>query len=115
MSLIVKTPFFLPYQNPGTIATFFAASVFPRSATLDPTPSGLPAHGFWFGEDQARYVVTAPEGDVAGILARASQPGVVVRRIGRTGGHEGVFDLKRTEKGQSHLISHAVILKRQNL
>ena len=29
-------------------------------ATLDAAPDDTPAHAFWFGEDQARYVVTVP-------------------------------------------------------
>jgi phosphoribosylformylglycinamidine synthase subunit PurL len=42
---------------------------------------------FWFGEDQARYVVTVPEGDTAAVLEIAGVSGVPVRRIGTTGGH----------------------------
>jgi phosphoribosylformylglycinamidine synthase len=52
-------------------------------AALDAAP--LAAHAFWFGEEQGRYVVTAPSPDA--ILARARAAGVPVRRIGTTGGH----------------------------
>jgi phosphoribosylformylglycinamidine synthase subunit PurL len=48
---------------------------------LDPFPH--PA--FWFGEDQARYVVTVRESDAASVLNRAANDGVPVRRIGTTG------------------------------
>jgi phosphoribosylformylglycinamidine synthase len=46
----------------------------------------VPAHGFWFGEDQARYLATVHAGAVEAILARAAIAGVPIRRIGTTGG-----------------------------
>ena len=52
-------------------------------AELESAP--LAAHAFWFGEDQARYVVTATMGHTAGILARARAAGVPVRELGLTG------------------------------
>jgi phosphoribosylformylglycinamidine synthase len=42
------------------------------------------AHGFWFGEDQARYVVTAK--DAEAVKRRAHSAGVPLRHIGTTGG-----------------------------
>src|SRR5215468_5824506 len=48
------------------------------------TASKVPAHAFWFGEDQARYMVTAKLTDP--ILERASAAGVPVAAIGATGG-----------------------------
>ncbi len=53
-------------------------------ATLDPAPA--PAHGFWFGEDQARYVVTLTAAQAPVIAARARKAGVPVRNLGATGG-----------------------------
>jgi phosphoribosylformylglycinamidine synthase len=47
-------------------------------------PSELPAHAFWFGEDQARYVVTAR--NVEPIMERAKAAGVPVTPLGATGG-----------------------------
>jgi len=47
-------------------------------------PSALPVHAFWFGEDQARYVVTAP--DAEAIARRAQAAGVPLTRLGATGG-----------------------------
>jgi phosphoribosylformylglycinamidine synthase II len=47
-------------------------------------PSALPAHAFWFGEDQGRYVVTAK--DANAIVQRAKAAGVPVTRLGATGG-----------------------------
>jgi phosphoribosylformylglycinamidine synthase len=45
---------------------------------------GLPAHGVWFGEDQARYVVTARDSEP--IAQRAKEAGVPFARLGATGG-----------------------------
>jgi phosphoribosylformylglycinamidine synthase II len=44
------------------------------------------AHGFLFGEDQGRYVVTARGPEAAAILAEAKAAGVAAQRIGSTGG-----------------------------
>ena len=48
-------------------------------------PAGVPAHAFLFGEDQARYVLTARPQDVAQLLADAAAVGVPLQRIGTTG------------------------------
>jgi phosphoribosylformylglycinamidine synthase len=53
-------------------------------ATLDPASAGIPPHAFWFGEDQARYLLTVRDGHVA--VRAAGQAGVAIRRIGTTGG-----------------------------
>ena len=53
-------------------------------ATLAAGPAGLPAHGCWFGEDQARYLLAVPDG--AALLAAAQAAGVRRTRIGRSGG-----------------------------
>jgi phosphoribosylformylglycinamidine synthase len=53
-------------------------------AELEAPPSA--AHAFWFGEDQARYVVTVPEGEAEAVMAEARKAGVPVRRLGTTGG-----------------------------
>jgi phosphoribosylformylglycinamidine (FGAM) synthase-like enzyme len=46
----------------------------------------FPHPAFWFGEDQARYVVTVREIDAAAVLNLAGNGRVPVRRIGTTGG-----------------------------
>jgi phosphoribosylformylglycinamidine synthase subunit PurL len=48
------------------------------------TPPGTPAHAFWFGEDQARYVVTAKNAEP--IIERAKAAAVPLTRLGATGG-----------------------------
>jgi phosphoribosylformylglycinamidine synthase len=50
-------------------------------------PGGtLPAHAFWFGEDQARYVVTAAPGDLPELEQRARAAGIALHRLGTTSG-----------------------------
>ena len=44
----------------------------------------LPGHAFWFGEDQARYVVTAKDSEH--VMRRAKAAGVPIARLGATGG-----------------------------
>ncbi|WP_237216280.1 phosphoribosylformylglycinamidine synthase subunit PurL [Falsiroseomonas oryziterrae] len=53
-------------------------------ATLDAPPPELPAHAWWFGEDQGRYVLAVR--DTATLLAAAAAAGVPAARIGRSGG-----------------------------
>jgi phosphoribosylformylglycinamidine synthase len=53
-------------------------------AELDRVPS--PAHAFWFGEDQARYLVTVAAGAAETVMARARAAGVPARQLGLTGG-----------------------------
>jgi phosphoribosylformylglycinamidine synthase II len=53
-------------------------------AELDRAP--LAAHAFWFGEDQARYVITVKAGVAEKIMARARTAGVAARQLGLTGG-----------------------------
>jgi len=47
-------------------------------------PAKLAAHAFWFGEDQARYVVTAK--DAERVTQRAAAAAVPLTRLGATGG-----------------------------
>ncbi len=45
-----------------------------------------PVHGRLFGEDQARYIISATAGDAATIQDEASRAGVPLQNIGTTGG-----------------------------
>ncbi len=56
-------------------------------------PSGVPPHAFWFGEDQARYVVTAKDADRVMQLARTAA--VPIMRLGATGGRVLAFGNER--------------------
>jgi phosphoribosylformylglycinamidine synthase subunit PurL len=56
-------------------------------------PSALPAHAFWFGEDQGRYVVTAKDANI--VAQRAKAAGVPMMRLGATGGQVLAFGDER--------------------
>jgi phosphoribosylformylglycinamidine synthase len=58
-------------------------------AKLAPAPEGIPAHGIWFGEDQARYVLAVADG--AALIAKASAAGVPARLIGTAVGGDLVL------------------------
>jgi phosphoribosylformylglycinamidine synthase len=49
-------------------------------------PVMIPPHAFWFGEDQARYVVTVAAEAAEDLIARARVIGVMVRRLGVVNG-----------------------------
>ncbi len=57
------------------------------------TQAHSPAHAFWFGEDQGRYIVTARNADAVSERARAA--GVPVTRLGATGGPALAIDGER--------------------
>ncbi len=52
-------------------------------AVLEPPP-GIPTHAFWFGEDQARYVITTKQSQP--VVERAKAAGVPLVPLGATGG-----------------------------
>ncbi len=58
-------------------------------ATLAAPPAGIAPHGWWFGEDQARYVLAVTEG--AALVAAAAAAGVPAALIGRSGGGDLVL------------------------
>ncbi|MBV9015445.1 MAG: phosphoribosylformylglycinamidine synthase II, partial [Alphaproteobacteria bacterium] len=68
-----------------------------RGAVLEAPPAGVPAHGWWFGEDQARYVVET--GDPNRLLTLAQQAGVPARRIGTVQGHGSAAELTLSGAG----------------
>ena len=55
-------------------------------AMLEMPASGIEPHAFWFGEDQARFVLTMPPAEVADILQAAESALIPVQRLGVTGG-----------------------------
>ncbi len=65
-------------------------------AKLDAAPDDVPAHAYWFGEDQARYIVTVPASAVDLVMARARKASVLVSRIGTTGGDSITVEGQRT-------------------
>jgi phosphoribosylformylglycinamidine synthase len=71
---------------------------------LEEPPDGLTAAGFWFGEDQSRYVIAAA--DASGLLEAARKAGVPALLLGRTGGNEltcpGIVSISLTELRDAH-------------
>ena len=55
------------------------------AALRAPEKSSVPAHAFWFGEDQARYVATVAMGDAERFLSESRKAGVPVTVLGETG------------------------------
>jgi phosphoribosylformylglycinamidine synthase subunit PurL len=56
-------------------------------------PADVPVHAFWFGEDQARYVITAKDADR--IMQLAKTAAVPIMRLGATGGRILAFGDER--------------------
>jgi len=55
-------------------------------AMLEVPPAGIPPHAFWFGEDQARYILTVRSRNIDAIFLRAAAGGVSISLLGATGG-----------------------------
>jgi phosphoribosylformylglycinamidine synthase len=55
-------------------------------AALSNPENSIPAHAFWFGEDQARYVLTVTAGNADKVLSAAKAAGVPAMKLGETGG-----------------------------
>ncbi len=55
-------------------------------ALLLAAPESIVPHAYWFGEDQARYIVTLPAEQAGLVLAKMRGAGVPCARIGTTGG-----------------------------
>jgi phosphoribosylformylglycinamidine synthase len=55
-------------------------------ATLEAAPSGMAPAAYWYGEDQARYLLTAAPAEAARIAADAKAAGIPVTVVGLTGG-----------------------------
>ncbi|WP_160000256.1 phosphoribosylformylglycinamidine synthase subunit PurL [Roseomonas sp. 18066] len=59
-------------------------------ATLAAAPAGIPAHAWFYGEDQGRYLVATA--DALTLLEAARAAGVPAQRIGRSGGGDLVVE-----------------------
>ena len=49
-------------------------------------PRDIPGHAFWFGEDQARYIIAVP--DYQAVLRQAEAAGIPALRLGTSGGQD---------------------------
>ncbi len=63
-----------------------------RGADLTTPPGTRHRAAFWFGEDQARYLVAVPADAAGAILAAAAAAGVVAAALGVTGGDALTMD-----------------------
>jgi phosphoribosylformylglycinamidine synthase subunit PurL len=55
-------------------------------AALDAAPDAIVPQAWWYGEDQARYIVTVPQAELLGVLTKLKAVGVPCTQIGTTGG-----------------------------
>ena len=55
-------------------------------AQLLAAPASIVPHAYWYGEDQARYIVTVKAEDAGLVLAKMKGASVPCVRIGTTGG-----------------------------
>src|SRR5262245_34641474 len=70
----------------GGLLVAIAEMAMASAIGADLAASPLAAHAFWFGEDQARYVLTVRPEDSDKVIADARAAGVSLRRLGSTGG-----------------------------
>jgi phosphoribosylformylglycinamidine synthase subunit PurL len=68
----------------GLLVALAEMAMASRIGAVLEAPPGVPAHAFWFGEDQARYVVTAKDSEA--VVQRAAAAGLPLIRLGATGG-----------------------------
>jgi phosphoribosylformylglycinamidine synthase len=62
-----------------------AAAEMAMAGNLGISLAGPDDTGFWFGEDQGRYILALPDSSLAVVLQRAGQDAVPLQTIGRTG------------------------------
>ena len=55
-------------------------------AVLEAAPDDIPSHAWWFGEDQARYVVAVSPDACSSMLEAAEKAGIPAQRIGKVSG-----------------------------
>jgi phosphoribosylformylglycinamidine synthase len=61
-------------------------------ASLDAAPEQTLPHAWWFGEDQARYIVTVPVDHLLTVMSKLKAVGVPCAEIGKTGGDALVIE-----------------------
>ena len=57
-----------------------------RGVALEAGATDIPAHAFWFGEDQARYLVAVPKADVERVQNVANTANISAQILGWVGG-----------------------------
>ena len=64
-----------------------AATEMALSGNIGLTLEGPKDPGFWFGEDQARYLLAVPKSKMVMIMQKAQDRNILVQNIGHTGGN----------------------------
>jgi phosphoribosylformylglycinamidine synthase len=78
----------------GGLLVALAEMALPRGIGASIGQAGPDAIPFWFGEDQARYVIAAPFAQAEKIVAEARAAFITVAELGKTGGDAIVLDGK---------------------
>ena len=77
----------------GGLLVAIAEMAMPKGIGAKVGVAGLPdAIAFWFGEDQARYVIAAPFAEAEKIVAEARAAFITVAELGKTGGDAVTLD-----------------------
>ena len=76
----------------GLLITITEMAIASKCGVILSTPNGALPHAFWFGEDQARYVVTIPITAEIDFFNHAMLSEIDVMIIGVTGGDSIVVD-----------------------
>jgi phosphoribosylformylglycinamidine synthase len=83
----------------GGLLVAIAEMALPRGIGASIGQAGLPdAIPFWFGEDQARYVIAAPFAEADRIVEEARAAYIPVAELGKTGGDAIVLEDKDSVK-----------------
>ena len=77
----------------GLLVALAEMAMASRLGAVLEAPADIPAHAFWFGEDQARYVITAKDADR--VMQLANTAAVPIMRLGATGGRVLAFGDER--------------------
>ncbi len=77
----------------GLLVALAEMAMASRLGAVLEAPADVPAHAFWFGEDQARYVITAKDADR--VMQLANTAAVPIMRLGATGGRVLAFGDER--------------------
>ncbi|MBB5692906.1 phosphoribosylformylglycinamidine synthase subunit PurL [Muricoccus pecuniae] len=59
-----------------------------QGLAIEPAPEGIPAHAFWYGEDQGRYLCATT--DAAALVEAARAAGIPAARIAQVGGEKAL-------------------------
>jgi phosphoribosylformylglycinamidine synthase subunit PurL len=70
----------------GLLVSLAEMAMASRIGAVLEAPADIAAHAYWFGEDQARYVITVRPELVAEVTRAAAMARVPVRRLGAAGG-----------------------------